>query len=221
MNDQETATSTESEAPQIGARLPLVEVAPIEQAASETAPEVAPDKGEAKTPEEEAPKPLARVADAESIIAAFNPKSGPTVIPREIEVANKIVVFGVRLPSYSEASQLDAKRYRKRPNGQPFFDMEYAETVGMGYQLAALIMRDTNVGKVDGEGKPLAPDWVKMFTPTQVLGTGKGDGLMDSDAPEATELVYGLTQAIWNEVPTLNPLATSAAMEQMGLQRGA
>ncbi len=158
-----------------------------------------------------------RVGDAQSIFALLQPESAIIVVPTELEVMGKKFEFGVRQLAYAESSRIEAKRYRKKPNGQIELSNEYAETVGAAWQISECIMRDNNAGKTDANEKALAPDWVKMFTLVEVLGTGKGDGLMGNPNPEADLFIHGLIAAVWEVNSSLNPLALSSAMAQIGM----
>ena len=158
-----------------------------------------------------------RLTDAQSVFELLQPQSAITVVSKEIDVAGRVLSFGVRQLGYAEASRIDAKRHRRKASGQLEFSQEYAETVGVAWQLSECIMRDANAGKADDDGKPLAPDWVRMFKLEEVLGKGQNDGLMGNPNPDAKELIYALTSAVWEVNEELNPLSQAQAMGQLGM----
>lgn len=182
------------------------------------APEAVQEQAKAQDKAEDA-----KVANKERIAELLRPSAKIIVQTEKIEVCGVKMLFHVKKLPYREASRIDAKRYRRKPNGQLEFSNEHAETVGIAWQIHECIMRNAKEGQFDGEGKPVEPDWVKMYSLEEILGSGKEDepdvnSLMGNPEETASEYVYALTSAVWRVNPTLSPLNQSAAMDALGMK---
>lgn len=163
-------------------------------------------------------KEAAKVASADSILGILQTDDAILVELRDIEVGDETISHAIRVLPYNECSRIDAKRYRRKPNGQIEFSNDYAETVGVGWQIFECVMVDRNAGKVGEDGKPLKPDWKRMFTLEQILGDAKNSGLMGNPNPAAKDYVYNLCGAIWAVNIELNPAFTRSVAESLGSQ---
>lgn len=168
--------------------------------------------------EKMAQKESAKAASADTILGLL--KTDDTILVEicDVEVGNEIISHAIRILPYNECSRIDAKRYRKKPNGQIEFSNDYAETVGVAWQIYECVMKDANAGKTDDDSKPLKPDWKRMFTMEQILGDAKTPGLMGNPNPAAGDYIYALCAKIWEINIELNPAFTRSVAESLGSQ---
>ena len=154
----------------------------------------------------------AKIADADEILNLVSPSDELQVVEKQIEVSGQKRVFNVKKLSYSECARVDSKKYKRAANGQIVRDTAFEEVNGVAHQIHAAIVSDENAGKTDADGKPMAPNWVPLFTLDQIMGK---TGLMAR--PNAKMFIYQLCEIIWDVVPELNPLLAAQAANQLGM----
>jgi hypothetical protein len=153
-----------------------------------------------------------KVTDGNELISRFLAPIGQMhVEPKEVVVGEETLEFSIRHLSFAETALLEGKKYRRLKNGQQVpLDAHLQETNSASWLLHTCVVKDTNEGKLDENKKPLAPDWVPLFSLDEVR-----DRILANSDPKADELIYGLMARCWEVNRALSPLQQAQALKQL------